>query len=157
MEVNIENRARLRGLNKKQVLYLVRFVLSEEKKTNNRFKRFLKRVRHDFNVNLIFTDDKEIARYNKKYLKRPNPTDVIAFSFIKDPYADIDHVLGDVVISLETVKSNARRFKTAFLTELFLVVIHGVLHLLDYDHPHITSVMRKKEKKYLQWFLKTKV
>ncbi len=158
MEINIENNSKFKRIYKKQIERAIKYVLMQESKKRNKiYKNFLKKVGIDnIVVNLLLTADKQIKKYNKKYLGCNTPTDVIAFSMIEDDVIPNNNVLGDIIISLETVKRNSEKYNTGFKNELMLVVIHGILHLLGYDHPSEDSVMRKKEKEYLQCITKIK-
>jgi rRNA maturation RNase YbeY len=82
-------------------------------------------------------DDLQIKELNKKYLRRNRPTDVISFSQIEGNAHPIVHttcLLGDVVISLETAKRQARQLSLSLKEELMFLLIHGILHLLGHDH-----------------------
>ena len=82
-------------------------------------------------------DDLQIKELNKKYLRRDSATDVISFSQIEGNAHHIVHttyLLGDVVISLETAKRQARQFSLSLKEELMFLLIHGILHLLGHDH-----------------------
>jgi len=84
-----------------------------------------------------------IRELNKRYRGKNRVTDVLSFSYDGS---------GDIVICLGEVKKNARRFGTTFEKELSKVLIHGILHLLDYDHEKNekeAEKMRKKEEYYL--------
>lgn len=92
-------------------------------------------------ISLLFCDDREIEDLNARYRNEQAPTDVLSFGQEDMPRPDGVRVLGDVVISLETV---ARRCKaatgeadagrSAAQREVRLLFCHGVLHLLGYDH-----------------------
>jgi rRNA maturation RNase YbeY len=98
-------------------------------------------------INLILTDNEEIIRLNRKYLNHDYFTDVITFY-----YEDIDHLSGDIFISLDKVFENSRDYQTDFNNELLRVIFHGFLHLVGYDDQtdeEITEI-REKENYYLQ-------
>ena len=76
------------------------------------------------NINIIFCSDPYILDINKKYLKHNYYTDIITFD-----YCEGDVLNGDLVISLDTVRSNAELFGKPYEEELHRVIIHGVLHL----------------------------
>ncbi|MFW6080803.1 MAG: rRNA maturation RNase YbeY [Desulfosalsimonas sp.] len=86
-------------------------------------------------LSLLITDDRQIAEINKTYLNREGPTNVIAFPMGDPGFAEIQpELLGDVVISLETARRealDAGYTKEERFTEL---LVHGILHLLGYDH-----------------------
>ncbi len=82
----------------------------------------------------VFTNDKYIKRLNRQYRNRDYPTDVLAFSFVEGVGADFrNNQLGDIYISTDTAKENAKRFAVTFSYEIKLLFIHGLLHLLNYD------------------------
>ncbi|MDR1372738.1 MAG: rRNA maturation RNase YbeY [Dysgonamonadaceae bacterium] len=98
-------------------------------------------------ITYIFCSDSEILRINNQYLEHDYYTDIITFD-----YSECDTVSGDLFISLDTVKSNAENFGTAFDDELCRVMIHGILHLcgLDDKTPKEQSEMRENENRALQ-------
>ncbi len=100
-------------------------------------------------VNFIFVDDKEILSLNKKYLHHYYPTDIITFD-----YSEEYIVSGDIYISVDTVKYNAKKFNAKYSQELYRVMIHGLLHLLKYKDKTISEKkqMRAKEDYYLSLF-----
>jgi rRNA maturation RNase YbeY len=72
----------------------------------------------------LFCDDEHILAVNREYLQHDYYTDIITFDYCED-----DVVNGDLVISLDTVRSNAELFGKDYDEELHRVIIHGVLHL----------------------------
>ena len=91
-------------------------------------------------------DDHQIKKINKKYLRRSRPTDVISFSQIEGEFSHINtHLLGDVVISVETAKRQAKENNIILQDEITFLLIHGILHLPDYDHEG--SVRKEREMK----------
>jgi probable rRNA maturation factor len=104
----------------------------------------------DSELSLSFVNDREITVLNENYRGRPTPTDVLSFSMREGTFTEINpSLLGDVVISVETAKKQAADRGYVFEEELCRLLIHGILHLLGYDHetpgPR-ASAMRKKEK-----------
>lgn len=107
---------------------------------------WIKQVINRFNkkvgtITYIFCSDEEILRINKSYLKHDYYTDIITFDYSED-----DQLAGDLFISLETVKSNAEKFKTPFAQELHRVMIHGILHLCGQNDK--TPADKKQMRKY---------
>lgn len=80
-------------------------------------------------VGVAFVTDKEIQKFNKRYLHKNTPTDVLAFSFTSECMSDY---LGDIVISHETAQKQAALFKSSLDNELVLLLVHGILHLAGY-------------------------
>ena len=106
------------------------------------------------NINLIFTDNEEIIRLNRKYLNHDYYTDVITFY-----YEEIDLLSGDIFISLDKVFENSKDYQTDFNNELLRVIFHGVLHLVGYDDQteDEVQIIRDKEDYYLRnYYLENK-
>lgn len=96
----------------------------------------------DQDLSIVLTDDEQLQQLNREFLGIDAPTDVLAFPSIEvDP--DSGRVyLGDVIISYATAYNQAKSAGVPVERELCLLVIHGVLHLLGYDH---TDERQKKE------------
>ena len=80
---------------------------------------------NEYEISLLITDDETIRKYNKEYRNKDRATDVLSF-----PMED-DIILGDVAISFETAK---RQSEENIDREVAFLFIHGLLHLLGYDH-----------------------
>jgi len=80
-------------------------------------------------LSVTFVADEEIAELNNKYLQRPGPTDVLAFSLGQDP------LVGDIYISVDTARRNAMELDIPLREELLRLVVHGTLHVMGHDHP----------------------
>ncbi|MCC6372599.1 MAG: rRNA maturation RNase YbeY [Bacteroidia bacterium] len=78
-------------------------------------------------INFVFTNDEELLDINTKFLQHSTYTDIITFDSCEGKVIN-----GDIIISVERVAENAKKFKVSFETELHRVMIHGVLHLLGY-------------------------
>ena len=101
----------------------------------------------DREVSLLVTDDREIRALNRQYRGKDRPTDVLAFALDEGGDADAGiGPLGDVVVSAERAAVQARGRKTTLDQELELLVVHGTLHLLGYDHdePEAARLMRNR-------------
>lgn len=98
-------------------------------------------------VNYIFCSDDYLAALNHQYLNHKTLTDIITF----DHSESGQEIEGDVFISVDRVRENARTFKTTMDEELHRVLVHGVLHLIGYTDKTSSqkSRMRKKEDAYL--------
>lgn len=77
------------------------------------------------NLNYLFVNDEEILVANRQFVGHDYYTDIITFD-----YSHGDRISGDIMISLETVESNASKFGVPYFRELLRVIIHGVLHLV---------------------------
>lgn len=78
-------------------------------------------------LTLSLTDDRELRRLNKTYANEDHATDVLSF----EQQAPL---LGDVIISVETAARQAKAAKHSLLAELFHLAVHGMVHLMGYDH-----------------------
>ena len=89
-------------------------------------------------VSITLTDDKNIHELNKKFRGIDRPTDVLCFAFRESDEPQILNsdleILGDVIISVERAKIQAEDFGHSFLREIIFLEVHGLLHLLGYDH-----------------------
>ncbi|GAH97988.1 unnamed protein product, partial [marine sediment metagenome] len=131
----------------------------------NVFKK--EKVEEKIGLSIILVKPRRIRELNKKYKKENRTTDVLSFGQelnsrrLKFPSLPNENLeLGDVVICLNEVKKNARKFNSDFKKELALVLIHGILHLLGYDHEKSdkeAKKMREKEKEYLKQTLNFKL
>ncbi len=91
-------------------------------------------------LSLLLVDDGQIQEINRDYLQRDWPTNVISFPMREG--ADVSmhpHLLGDVVISVETAARDAAEVDVPFESELYFLLLHGILHLFGYDHERGTQ------------------
>ena len=97
-------------------------------------------------IGYLFVDDEKILEVNREYLGYDYYTDVITFDYDED-----DTVSGDIVISLDTVRSNAQLFGKPYEEELYRVIIHGILHLCGINDkgPGEREIMEAAENKAL--------
>ncbi len=106
--------------------------------------RFLTSVRRELKlgrreVTVCFVDDREIARLNRKFRGKPKPTDVLSFpangmGASNFPHAKDADFLGDIAISPQAARRNAKLFGRTLEEEIRILILHGVLHLAGYDH-----------------------
>ncbi|MGE0018504.1 MAG: rRNA maturation RNase YbeY [Draconibacterium sp.] len=98
------------------------------------------------NITIVFCSDNYLLEMNRKYLEHDYFTDIITFDYVEN-----DVISGDLFISIDRVKDNAKKFNATFLNELMRVVFHGVLHLAGYKDKTIPDqqLMREKENFYL--------
>ena len=100
-------------------------------------------------IGYLFCDDEKILEVNREYLSHDYYTDIITFD-----YTDGDVINGDLVISLDTVRSNAELFGKAYDDELLRVIIHGILHLCGINDkgPGERELMEAAENKALAMY-----
>ncbi|MBO4400391.1 MAG: rRNA maturation RNase YbeY [Selenomonadaceae bacterium] len=89
-------------------------------------------------LSITLTNDENIHALNKKYRGIDRPTDVLSFAFRESDEPEIIgetvDVLGDIIISVERAQMQAEEFGHSFLREIIFLEVHGLLHLLGYDH-----------------------
>lgn len=88
-------------------------------------------------VSVILTTNKIIHEINREYRGKDTPTDVISFAYRDEPFPVPDSLveeLGDVYISLEKADEQCVEYEVTLQTEVKRLLIHGILHLLGYDH-----------------------
>ena len=105
---------------------------------------------------IIFVSEEEIQTINKTYRQIDKVTDVISFAFEdnKDDFMLENRVLGDIYICIPRMISQAKEYGHSFLRELSFLTIHGLLHLLGYDHmtKEEEEIMFKKQDELLNEF-----
>jgi len=102
----------------------------------------------DKEIELIFTDNEEMQEINLNTRGFDKPTDVLSF-----PYDDMPNVpLGSIVISENFVEEKSNLYKHSFNDEFMLLFIHGILHLLGYDHEVDNGEHRDKEEELINKF-----
>ena len=94
---------------------------------------------YDAEVSVTFCDNKYIKRLNNEYRGKNTHTDVLSFPMYENGNFDLGEcisgaMLGDIVISVERAKQQAKELGNSFLHEVAFLVIHSTLHLLGYDH-----------------------
>jgi probable rRNA maturation factor len=89
----------------------------------------------DYELSIVLMNDNQIQELNRFYRRKNRPTDVLAFSQREGAYgARAGTLLGDVVVSVPTARRQARARKATLNEELTMLVAHGLLHLLGWDH-----------------------
>ncbi len=94
-------------------------------------------------INYIFCSDDFLLKINRKHLKHDFLTDIISF----DQSSEAGEIEGDIFISIDRVRENAKELTIAFKKELALAIVHGILHLIGFNDKSPTEIeeMRKKE------------
>jgi probable rRNA maturation factor len=98
-------------------------------------------------IAVCFVSDAEIARLNQEYRRKKGPTDVLSFPADKTNEPSRKKFLGDIAIAPETARRYARRNGRALADELRVLILHGVLHLLGYDHETDHGEMERLERR----------
>ncbi len=122
MKILIRNRQRFRALDKERITQAAHNILCLLKQP-------------EAELSILFVGEKKMTELNTAYRGISNSTHFLSFeSGIEDEDRSINTVLGDVVINIPKVESQAREYSTGFYDELHRLLVHGILHLLGYDH-----------------------
>ncbi|QRN86469.1 rRNA maturation RNase YbeY [Clostridia bacterium] len=120
----------------------------------------VEKLEGDFEVGITFVDDDEIQRLNRDYRNKDQVTDVLSFAMsesLEDEPEIINEdmsLLGDIVIDYQQALKQAKEYEHSTLRELCYLALHGMLHLLGYDHEKEEDKkrMRKQEEAVLDAF-----
>ena len=86
-------------------------------------------------ISIMFSDDKKIKKLNNQFRKMNKPTNVLSFPPYGNTLINDDEIfLGDIIFSIETIKTEAKKNYKTVIDHLIHLFIHGVLHLLGYQH-----------------------
>ncbi|OFW52786.1 MAG: rRNA maturation RNase YbeY [Actinobacteria bacterium RBG_13_35_12] len=146
MEILIKNQQKTIKINQRKIREIVKKVLHSLK------------VDEKTEVSILFTDDKFIRSLNNKYRGIDKSTDVLSFSLwegsVITPESESNKLLGDIIISVETVQRQADNLSHSMEKELTVLLIHGLLHLTGYVHEEDKDdkIMREKETEMLKIF-----
>jgi probable rRNA maturation factor len=114
--------------------------------------RFYERVRRKLgfapeSVTIQLINDESMARLNEKFRKKPGPTDVLSFPANGARLSRGAEYIGDIAISPETARRNARRFSRSLPVEMRILILHGMIHLAGYDHETDHGEMDRLERR----------
>ncbi|MFP4383826.1 MAG: rRNA maturation RNase YbeY [Spirochaetia bacterium] len=129
---------------------------SQEPPSSGKIEQFCRSVLTELRIDgwelsVLLCDDQYIAELNRKYRKKEGPTDVLSFSQSDNPVPE-DAPLrsaGDIVISMDSLKRNAREYQVSLESEFKRLLIHGILHLSGMDHGEFTE-NNDEEKKMME-------
>lgn len=132
----------------------------DKKNITKTIQKILNLVGYDtFDIGIWLTNNKTIALYNKEYRHKEGPTDILSFPYYTElkagqaivPQSTEEANLGDIIISLEYVYTSDRWNLTPQEERLPILLVHGICHLLGYDHESEQDylVMHKKEQELL--------
>jgi probable rRNA maturation factor len=105
------------------------------KEISEKILRYLKLT--NVTLSVIITDNAVIQDINKQYRGKDRPTDVISFAYREEPFPEIEierEELGDIYISLEKAEEQAGDYGNDLQGEIKRLLVHGILHLVGYDH-----------------------
>ena len=120
----------------------------DRRRLQKSLKRLLKEVHcQECELSLLLVDDDQIREYNKTYLGRVGSTNVISFAMREGEFGDINpQLLGDIILSVETAYRDAAKGGIDFMDEVEFLVIHGLLHLLGYEHENTSDAESRRMK-----------
>lgn len=98
-------------------------------------------------VNVVITGNRQIQALNRRFRFKDKPTDVLSF-----PAAAGDGLAGDIAISAQIARKNARSFGHSTAEELKILILHGMLHLAGYDHETDKGEMQRREDRLRRQF-----
>ncbi len=98
-------------------------------------------------VAIAFVTDAEIARLNRIYRKKNKPTDVLSFPAQTGKHIDKKKFLGDIAIAPAVARKYAKKNRRTLENEICILILHGILHLLGYDHETDQGQMDRIERK----------
>jgi rRNA maturation RNase YbeY len=134
--------------------FLSAFKLSQRKKLKAFIASLFRREKHRLtDLSFVFCSDDYLLKLNHKFLNHHYFTDILSFA-LSPPGSR--QVSGEIYISVDRVRENARELGVSFQEEMHRVIFHGALHLCHYKDksPKEQSVMRAKEDKYLSLYFK---
>jgi len=114
----------------------------------------------DYDLSILITTNKTIRKYNKTYRHKDKPTDVLSFPYHPDlvagkrikPQFEEDKNVGDLIFSAEYIVKAAQEYNVSFEQRLQVLLVHGICHLLGYDHISDADYRRMRAKE--AWLLK---
>ena len=133
MSISIENRQKQLKIDRRRL--------------RRSLKRLLKELHcEESELSLLLVDDDQIREFNRTYLNRDRPTNVISFAMREGEFGDIHpEILGDIILSVETAHRDAAAEHIDFMDEVEFLIIHGLLHLLGYKHENTTAKRSKAD------------
>jgi len=118
-----------------------------------KISKFITKESRRGEIDVTICNNRTIQQYNQEYRGKDMPTDVLSFPIENDMIiGDIEMPLGSIVISADFVKTKATEFGHSNDDELSLLFIHGMLHILGFDHEVDSGEMRKREEEIIHNF-----
>ena len=111
------------------------------------------KITDPYEVSIIFIDEEKIREINNDYRNIDRATDVISFAFAEGEGAEFaPYLLGDIFICVDVVARHSQKYGTTFDEEMIFMVVHGILHLLGFDHRKLSDrgEMRKAENEIMK-------
>jgi len=96
-------------------------------------------------VNVLVTSSSELRSLNRRFRGADKPTDVLSFPAPRDEHDQAGRIAGEIAISSDIARENARRLGHSLADEVKILTLHGILHLAGFDHEHDNGEMARKE------------
>jgi len=141
MIIDIQDKQDFFDVSRELISKICALVLTAEKQDSN------------FELSFLFIDNSEMKKLNSTYRHIDSPTDVLAFPMNEEQtFSELDRMLGDIVISTEQAIKQADEQGHRPVKEIIILIIHGLLHLLGYDHLEEgeQNEMKSREDLYLK-------
>jgi probable rRNA maturation factor len=127
----------------------------DPRKIKRKLERILRGLGyHNCELSLLFTDDHSIVELNRRFLRREGPTNVLAFPMRGGDRSEPETpMLGDIAISLDAARRDAETAGESLISAIDRLLIHGLLHLLGYDHERSeeqAQVMKEETERLLR-------
>lgn len=108
----------------------------------------------NYDLGIWITNDKTIRRYNRDYRFKDKPTDILSFPYYPElqagkrirPHSDEEKILGDLIISAPYVVKEAQKYNVTLEERMRILLVHGICHLLGYDHIEDADYRRMRAK-----------
>lgn len=154
MKINIDiiNRQRKIKISSKRLSIILKRII-KTLYLSGEFQKFKSEKYSVITVSLVLIGRKKMKEINFKYRGKNYVTDVLAFPYLEKVSPLNELYLGEILISLEKAKSQAMQYGVSMWQEINRLLVHGILHLLGYDHEKSSSharKMRKMEEKILK-------
>lgn len=137
-----------------EIANLLHLYCLKENDIKNRLTKILRDLGKDAELSVVFVDDKKIRELNNSFLHKDFSTDVLAFNLGDFNKEENGKIYGEIIVSVETAIRVANKINSDVECEIYLYIVHGLLHLLGYDDKDkkMAEEMHNEEKNILSGF-----
>ena len=128
LKINVDNTNKNFKLKKNSIKKLIRFVLTDQKCSEGE-------------IGIVFIDHDFMVELNNKFLQKNSTTDVLSFPLGESNSS----LMGEIYVNLDKAAEQAAEYNVALVKEMYRIIIHGLLHLFDYDDQTITDKQKMTE------------
>jgi probable rRNA maturation factor len=122
--------------------------------SSSTLERFVLRARRAIHlrgtVNVLVTNSSELRSLNRRFRKKDKPTDVLSFPSLQAARGEVMRSAGDLAISFDIARENAKKLGHSVSDEVKILVLHGILHLAGFDHERDNGEMARQESRLRQ-------